>query len=186
LAVIFSQSGRSSDEYKLELEKFREEKHDFFKNSAGSPFVEKNIPYTPVTFFPANQEFKVRGKLERFTSRKMVTITNSDGSESKYLKFAYAKFTLLNTECSLLILKALGFSNQYLTAFIDETSAITTYGGGRYLDIEIGKSDQVELDFNKAYNPYCAYSGDYLCPLPPRENFIKVAIEAGEKDYKTE
>ncbi|MEM7297260.1 MAG: DUF1684 domain-containing protein, partial [Bacteroidota bacterium] len=68
--------------------------------------------------------------------------------------------------------------------FGDETSGETTYGAGRYLDLEIGKSDQVVIDFNKAYNPYCAYFPDFTCPLPPRENLLTVVIEAGEKDYQ--
>ncbi len=186
LVFVFTQSGSSSNEYHAEIKKFREDKHDFFKNSEASPFVQKNIEYIPATFFPPNPDFKVRAKLDRLTSRETVSITNSDGSEAKYLKFARANFSLSGLDHSLLILKPLGFGNQYLTAFLDETSAITTYGGGRYLDLEIGKSNQIEIDFNKAYNPYCAYVEDYLCPLPPRENFLQVAIEVGEKDYKPE
>lgn len=184
LVFIFTQSGGSSDEYIAEIEKFREDKHDFFKNSQGSPFVQKKIEYIPVTFFPPNPDFKVRAKLERLTTRKTVTIANSDGSDVKYVKYANARFKLGGSEHSLLILKALGFGNQYLTAFLDETSAVSTYGGGRYLDLVVGKSNQIEIDFNKAYNPYCAYSEEYLCPLPPRENYLEVAVKAGEKDYK--
>jgi len=186
LVFIFTQSGGSSDEYIAEIQKFREDKHDFLKTSQGSPFVQKKIEYIPVTFFPPNPDFKVRAKLERLTTRETVTIANSDGTDVKYLKFAYARFKLGGSDHSLLILKALGFGNLYLTAFLDETSAVSTYGGGRYLDLVVGKSDQIEIDFNKAYNPYCAYSAEYLCPLPPRENYLQVAIEAGEKDYKTE
>ncbi len=186
LVFVFTQSGGSSDEYLEEIEKFRNDRHDFFKNSEASPFVQKNIKYVPATFFPANSDYKVRAKLERLTTRETVSITNSDGSQAKYLKFARANFSLQNSEHSLLILKPLGFGNQYLTAFLDETSAISSYGGGRYLDLEVGKSNHIEIDFNKAYNPYCAYVEDYLCPLPPRENYLNIAIEAGEKDYKTE
>ncbi len=186
LVFVLLQSGGSADEYVQHINQFREDKHDFFRNSEASPFVQKNIDYVPVTHFDPNPDFKVRAKLERLTSRETVSISNSDGTSTKYLKFARANFKLMGSEHSLIILKPLGFGNQYLTAFLDETSAISTYGGGRYLDLEIGKSDQIEIDFNKAYNPYCAYVEDYLCPLPPRENFLEVAIEAGEKDYKTE
>ncbi len=186
LVFVLTQSGGSSDEYINEIEEFREDMHDFFKNAEASPFVQKGIEYEPVTFFPPNPDFKVRAKLDRLTTRETVSITNSDGTQAKYLKFARANFSLQGSEYSLLILKQLGFGNFYLTAFLDETSAISTYGGGRYIDVEIGKSDQIEIDFNKAYNPYCAYIEDFLCPLPPRENYLEVAIEAGEKDYKTE
>lgn len=186
LVVIFymTQFGSSDDDYIREIEEFREDKHVFFKTSSISPFVEQGIEYEPVIFYKPNPDYKVNAKLEKLTSRETIAIPNSDGSQTRYLKFAFAKFQLGGQSHALLILKALGFGNQYLTAFADETSALTTYGGGRYLDVVIGKSDQVELDFNKAYNPYCAYSSAYLCPLPPRENFLAIAIEAGEKDYQ--
>jgi uncharacterized protein len=145
--------------------------------------VQKNINYQPVVFFPIDADYKVAGKLERLSKREIVSLTNSDGSIVKYIKFARASFKLKGEEHSLLILKPLGFGNQYLTAFGDETSGETTYGGGRYLDLLIGKSDLIEIDFNKAYNPYCAYVADYLCPLPPKENFLSVPVEVGEKNY---
>ncbi len=180
---IWTQLGGSQAEYITSIEAFRKNKQDFFKSSATSPFLQKGIEYVPVQFFAPNETFKVNAKLERLTRRETLVVTNSDGSELKYLKFAWARFKLDGIKHSLLILKVLGFGNQYFTAFGDETNGITTYGGGRYLDLSIGKSDQVEIDFNKAYNPYCSYSADYLCPLPPRENFLKVSIKAGEKDY---
>ena len=69
-------------------------------------------------------------------------------------------------------------------AFADETSARETYGAGRYLDLKkIGGATEIELDFNRAYNPYCAYAEGFSCPLPPPENILKIAIRAGEKTY---
>jgi uncharacterized protein len=180
---IFIMSGGNDEEYINEIEKYQVEKHDFFKNSQGSPFVQKDIEYKKVEFFPIDPDFKVSATLERLTKRETVSLTNSDGSIVKYIKFARASFKLKGEEHSLLILKPLGFGNQYLTAFGDETSGETTYGGGRYLDLVIGKSDLIEIDFNKAYNPYCAYVADYLCPLPPQENFLVISLEVGEKNY---
>ncbi|GAB4244061.1 MAG: DUF1684 domain-containing protein [Ekhidna sp.] len=186
IAVVifyFTNIGVSDEDYITEIEKYWEDKHDFFRTSKASPFVEKGVSYKKVETFPVNPDFRVNARLERFTSRETVTIGNSDGTQTNYLKFAKAHFKIKGVEQSLLVLKALGFGNQYLMAFGDETSGETTYGGGRYLDLAIGKSDQVVIDFNKAYNPYCAYFADYTCPLPPRENLLTVAIEAGEKDY---
>ncbi|MFT4738047.1 MAG: hypothetical protein ACI92W_002165, partial [Paraglaciecola sp.] len=73
--------------------------------------------------------------------------------------------------------------NVFYLAFADVTSGSSTYGGGRYIDVTIGKSDKVVLDFNLAYNPYCAYAPDFSCPLPPRENILSLSIMAGEKDF---
>lgn len=176
-------SGDSTEKYQQEIEEFWLDRHDFFKTSKASPFVQKDVAYQEVQFYPPNSDFKVRGTLDRFSKRETVTLGNSDGTSTTYLKFANANFKIKGESCSLLILKALGFGNQYLLAFGDDTSGDTTYGGGRYLDVGIGKSDQITLDFNKAYNPYCAYFDDFTCPLPPQENLLTVPIEAGEKNY---
>lgn len=186
LAVIvffIYQSRQTSGNYEQEIKEYWEEKHNFFRTSQASPFVQKEVGYEEVEIFPIDPKFRVNATLDRFTSREIVTIGNSDGTTTKYLKFATARFKIDGSEQTLLILKALGFGNQYLTAFGDETSGVSTYGGGRYLDLGVGKSDRIEIDFNKAYNPYCAYFEDFTCPLPPMENLLTVAIEAGEKVY---
>lgn len=183
MLIILQWRSHSDDGYFKELQMHREERHTFFRTSEVSPFVQKGVEYQPVNYFPPDSKFKVGAKLERFTKREMVSITNSDGSSTHYLKFAYAKFELLNKKHRLLILKTPGFGNKYLMAFADKTSGDTTYGGGRYLDLNIEKSNLIEVDFNKAYNPYCAYVEEFMCPLPPRENLLNIAIEAGEKSY---
>ena len=181
LVVVTLRFGASNEDYNADFEKYWKEKHDFFKNSRESPFVQKNTSYEGVKVFPFNSDYRVNAKLDRFTTREMLTLNNSDGTQTNYLKYANASFKIEGTEHSILILKRLGFGNQYLTAFGDETSGETTYGGGRYLDLKIGKSDRIEINFNKAYNPFCAYFDDFTCPLPPRENLLTVAIKAGEK-----
>jgi uncharacterized protein (DUF1684 family) len=70
--------------------------------------------------------------------------------------------------------------------FFDETSSVSTYGGGRYLDPEYAGGNEIVLDFNLAYNPYCAYVEGYTCPLPPPENRIDAEVNAGEKNYKSD
>lgn len=184
ILFYFTQISGSSDEYEKEIKEYWEGKHDFYKTSKGSPFVQKGEVYQEVEVFPVDSKYKVNAYLERFTNREVISLVNSDGTSTSYLKFATATFKIDGIEQSLLILKVLGFGSQYLTAFGDETSGETTYGAGRYLDLAIGKSDQVVIDFNKAYNPYCAYFADFTCPLPPRENLLTVAIKAGEKDYQ--
>lgn len=173
----------SEGAYKAEIREFREERADFFRTSKGSPFIQNGTDFPGLAYYDINDRYRIAARLNRMTSRETIRITNSDGTVTTYLKFALAEFNLEGKECRLLILKSLGFGNQYLLAFGDDTSGEETYGGGRYLDVEIGKSDQIKLDFNKAYNPYCAYFGDFKCPLPPRENLLQVAIKAGEKNY---
>ncbi len=78
------------------------------------------------------------------------------------------------------------YKNYLLVPFGDATSGFESYGGGRYLEFNIPdiQNNQLALDFNKAYNPYCAYTTGYNCPIPPRENLLKIPIPAGEKNYE--
>ncbi|MEO9482354.1 MAG: DUF1684 domain-containing protein [Ekhidna sp.] len=186
LAVIvfaITRSGASDEEYTQEILSFWEDRNDFFRTSEASPFVEKNQAFKEVSFFEPNKDYRVSAELSRFSKRETAVLGNSDGTTTTYLKFAKVNFKIQEQPCSLVILKALGFGNQYLLAFGDGTSGDSTYGGGRYLDVSIGKSDLITLDFNKAYNPYCAYFEDFTCPLPPVENLMEVSILAGEKNY---
>ncbi|MEM6644345.1 MAG: DUF1684 domain-containing protein [Bacteroidota bacterium] len=185
ITFLVYQQVSSTDQQKKKWELFWEDRHDFFKNSQASPFVQKGADYEEVPVFPFDASLRVNASLDRYETRKIVTLGNSDGTSTKYLKYARANFTILEIDQTLVILKTLGFGAQYLTAFGDETSGVSTYGGGRYLDLELGKSDRIEIDFNKAYNPYCAYFEDFTCPLPPLENLLTVPIKAGER-VKTE
>ena len=74
-----------------------------------------------------------------------------------------------------------GYENSLFVPFTDLTNGKETYGGGRYMDVEIPEGDSIVLDFNKAYNPYCAYSTNYSCPIPPKENDLPISINAGLK-----
>lgn len=185
--VIYSMQGsESGSDYLQEAKKKREEKIQYLASSEQSPFQKFNKPFISPEYFPIQPEYRINATLERIQERQITIITTSTGSEEKYLKFAYAKFKIKGETLRLLILKPVGFGtmNNYFTAFSDKTSGNETYGGGRYLDLEIGKSDRITIDFNQAYNPYCAYTSEYACPLPPAENALPLKIEAGEKDYK--
>lgn len=187
ILIVFSLTNQSDSGYQEQVADVRAERIRFLKNSKDSPFHQFDIKYKPLEFFDIDQKYKVRANLERIQNPSRITVQNSDGSSSPYVKFAYASFKLEGQSLKLLILKPAGFGalpNTYLTAFSDDTSGNTSYGGGRYLDLDISKSDNIQIDFNLAYNPYCAYIKEYSCPLPPAENVLPIAIEAGEKVYK--
>jgi len=116
----------------------------------------------------------------------MLVLATSDGQEKKYLEYAHAEFELNNTVCRLLILEIVDgdYRGTLFLAFADSTSANETYGAGRYLDLKkTPGASSITLDFNNAYNPYCAYSDNFSCPFPPKENVLKTAVRAGEKKY---
>src|SRR5258706_16232832 len=117
----------------------------------------------------------------------MIVLPTSDGKEKRYLEYAFVEFELNDVPSKLLILEIVDdgqYRGALFLAFADSTSATETYGAGRYLDLKkTPGATSITLDFNEAYNPYCAYSDNFSCPFPPKENILKTAVRAGEKKY---
>lgn len=167
--------------YIQQIVQHRQETNDFMNTSEDSPFANLDSS-VKLTYYPVNEKFKVIATIERVLDTGEITLGTSDNRPRVLKKYAILKFKLEGTPHQLLVLR----SDQGLfLAFGDLTNDRTTYGGGRYIDL--GFSDQAEkitLDFNRAYNPYCAYNANYSCPLPPAENYLNVSIEAGEMLYQ--
>ncbi|AQG80346.1 DUF1684 domain-containing protein [Spirosoma montaniterrae] len=167
-------------QYRQEVETSRAKKDAFFKTGADSPLTDKS-KFTGLLYFPPDPAYRVLARLEPFADKtQKLVVRMTDGSEEVYEKFAHAVFSLNGEACRLLIVKLGG---TYSILFRDATSGKETYGGGRYLELN---PDQLTdsgalLDFNTAYNPYCAYNHTYACPLPPAENTLKIAVKAGER-----
>ncbi|MDX2301823.1 MAG: DUF1684 domain-containing protein [Microscillaceae bacterium] len=159
----------------------RAEIERFFKRSPESPV--KNIKDFPgLDFYPPDINYKIEVSLELLPSPENIMISTGKSKPENYLKFAWANFELKGKKHRLLLLKQ-NLQDPFLfLAFSDLTSGKATYGGGRYLNIpyQNGQKSAV-LDFNLAYHPYCVYNPDYVCPLPPAENHLAVAVEAGER-----
>ena len=184
MMIYYSFSGNeNSEEFKESVLEYRSEREDYLRTNSESPFVQDKKEADSFSYFPIKQKYKVNAKVERITKRKLTVIQNSDGSTERYLNYAWLRFDMANEEQKLLVLKQ-AIGTGFFLGFTDGTSGMTSYGGGRYLDIEAIKGDRVVLDFNLAYNPYCAYSAKFMCPLPPKGNNLSVPIEAREKDYK--
>lgn len=186
--IIFSlQGGKSAANYQAFIEKERLEKDEYMKSEEGSPFLKDTIPFQGLKYFPVNEKYKIKAKLEPIEDKKVLLLGTSDGKEQKYLEYAYAIFELDGVENKLLILELMDsgpLRGKLFLAFADESSGIETYGAGRYLDVKkVPAATSIELDFNLAYNPYCAYTENFSCPFPPKENILKVALLAGEKNY---
>ena len=81
-------------------------------------------------------------------------------------------------------MKREGYEDYLFLPFLDNTNGVTSYGGGRYIELRISKGDSIEIDFNSAYNPYCAYNEKYSCPIVPRENYLDIEVKAGVKAFK--
>jgi len=170
-----------------EIRKEREEKDHFMRTSKESPFAGKTESFKGLNYYDADIRYKITADLTPIPNKKVVLLSTSDGKEERYVEYAYAEFDLNGYHNKLLILEMIDIGpvrGKLFLPFGDETSAGETYGAGRYLDVEkVQGSNTITLDFNKAYNPYCAYAEEFSCPFPPPENLLKVAIRAGEKVY---
>ncbi|HTF20548.1 MAG TPA: DUF1684 domain-containing protein [Chryseolinea sp.] len=188
IAVIYTFMGsQDQSAYGSQIDKEREERDRFMTSSAESPFAKEPASYKGLNYYPANVRYKITATLAPVQERQPIVLSTSDGKEQHYLPYAYASFDLDGYNNSLLILENMEMGPQRGTLFLpfgDETSAAETYGAGRYLDVvKTPGNNSITLDFNKAYNPYCAYNDSFSCPFPPPENLLKVAIRAGEKSY---
>jgi uncharacterized protein (DUF1684 family) len=142
-------------------------------------------------FYPISREYRVDCSFERLADSAWFEMPTSGTKAKTARKYGRLSFVLHDTTMHLVVfqlqmLLAKAETRDYLfVGFTDVTSAVDTYGAGRYIDVMIGdiRRGRMVLDFNKAYNPNCAYATGYNCPIPPRENDLPVAILAGEKNY---
>ena len=159
---------------------------DFMKNDPESPFHKKGeIEYQGLNFFDIDPTYNVKARIEKLPSPVPFEIQMTNGESAEYFKFAIAHFTIDDKPQKLFLLKSESFFDDpwLFLPFYDETSADETYGGGRFLNVEYHDEKEIFIDFNLAYNPYCAYTDLYRCPIPPVENKITVKILAGERNY---
>ncbi|MES2652391.1 MAG: DUF1684 domain-containing protein [Bacteroidota bacterium] len=192
ISLFFTCFAASAQNFKATIAKHREAyKADFIKETR-SPLKEEDFKH--LHFFEADSTYNVIAKVELLTNQKVFNMPTYDGTSKEFIRYANVKFTLNKKELQLTLYKniALAANPAYkellFLPFTDQTNQKTTYGGGRYIDLSLSdiKNGQIIIDFNKAYNPYCAYSDGYRCPIPPEENDLPIEILAGEKLYSGE
>lgn len=189
VVIIFYsfRSGTDETSYRAELKKEREERDIYMRSADDSPFAAAPAEYKGLNYFEPDMRFRITAALTEIKDRKPVLLQTSDGKQQSYVEYAYAEFDFGGFHNKLLILESMDIGplkGKLFLAFGDDTSAKETYGAGRYLDVaKVPGAASILLDFNKAYNPFCAYSEKFSCPLPPRENLLEMAVRAGEKNY---
>ncbi len=186
-SVIYTLVATESPEVYFEkIERERDRQFKFIRYNVGSPLTdEQKIKFTQLAFFPIDPAYRVKARMVPAEDRRVLELPLTDGTVEKYIKHSYAEFELESKPLRLLLLQAVNEPDRrnFFLAFADETSGEETYGGGRYINLRQDGKNSITIDFNLAYNPYCAYNPDFACPLPPRENILEVPIEVGEKDY---
>jgi uncharacterized protein (DUF1684 family) len=136
-------------------------------------------------FFPIKEEYRIRGEYHPFPAPRQVMVPTIIGTEAVMVSPGYITFGLAERHLRLDAFEAGNDPNKLFIVFKDRTSGAETYGACRFLTAEILDDDGVDLNFNRAHNPPCAYTPYATCPLPPRRNELSVRIEAGEKMYGT-
>ncbi len=191
LCLLLTSYGYSQEEKEIQgATEFQKELNGKYKDAATSPLKAKDLKtFKGLDFFPVNDTFKVKATFKKTPNSPIFKMPTSTARKPEYRRYGIATFMLNGKEFSLEIyqnqslMKQEEYKNHLFLPFTDETNGFESYGGGRYIDLEIPEGDTIEIDFNKAYNPYCAYSDRYSCPIPPRVNFLKTEINAGVKVF---
>lgn len=177
-------------EYAKAIAAYRQQKDEFFGTSPQSPISDDDINagFTGLPYFAADLAYRVEATLTPFVSPTTVELGSTKGDIRRYLRYGELTFTLGGQQCRLTAYKDASeqSADELFIPFRDATSGTSSYPAGRYLEVEDSDGaapHTLTLDFNIAYSPWCAYNSAYSCTLPPRENTLTVAVEAGERTY---
>jgi len=179
------------DDYVRAIQKERLAKDSLFLDESESPLGSEQMKeFEGLKYFPVDEKYRVEARLEKADSIAIIKLQTSTDRLPDYRIYGHVYFKIEGKEFKLTTYQSVDhqkdslYKNLLFLPFTDNNSTISTYGGGRYIDFQIPKGDTFILDFNKAYNPYCAYNHKWSCVIPPRENSLNIAINAGEKNYK--
>ncbi len=170
---------------------FQSNLNEKYADPERTPLDEEDLrDFQELEFFEINPEYRIQAEFVRTPAEPPFTMKTSTDRLPVYVKYGELYFSLngkdfkLNLYQNQELIQDPEYFDYLFLPFTDLTNGKTTYEGGRYIDFRIPETDKVILDFNKAYNPYCAYSGRYSCPIPPVENDLDTEILAGVKSYK--
>lgn len=158
------------------------------KNYIQTHEVVKKKDWKYFRFFPIDKSYNVTCSFEKITDSIGIVMKTSANTLQHYFKYGKLRFTLNKMDCFLFVyqsielMKTEKYHDYLFVPFTDLTTGDESYGSGRYLEFYIPeiKNNTLQLDFNKAYNPYCAYATGFHCPIPPKENSLPIAVKAGE------
>ncbi|GGG97011.1 hypothetical protein GCM10011416_13680 [Polaribacter pacificus] len=191
LFFLFLSCNSGKKKSSLGLTEFQIELNNEYKDASKSPLKKADLKnFTGLEFFPINENVKVTAHLERVPDSDfffMKTTTDRLAEERVYgiLTFKIeGKEYKLNIYQGKQLMRTKGFQNYLFLPFTDKTNGVSSYYGGRYMDLRIPEGDSIELDFNKAYNPYCAYNEKFSCPIVPKENHLDYEMKAGVMAFK--
>lgn len=185
---LFAQT--SAPDFAREIAHHRETYKEEFLTDPRSPLNAADTAF--LDFYPPDPAWAIRATFERTPEAKPFELPTYSGQKRDYVQFGVLKFEVagkaqtLNIYQNLRLVKDSTYRDHLFLPFKDLTNNETSYGGGRYLDFHQGdiRDGVLLLDFNKCYNPWCAYSDGYNCPIPPAPNHLDIEIPAGERIFK--
>jgi uncharacterized protein len=179
-------------DYKTQIEEFRNKYKNDFLTDASSPLKKDDLQF--LRFYDADSTYRVVATQELLPNQSAFIMPVFSGTGQQYVRYALLKFVLKGKPMQLTVYRSIAlaqlpeYKDYLFLPFTDDTNGTDTYGGGRYIDMTVKdfNGSSVLIDFNKAYNPYCAFAGRYSCPKPPDENHLQISIQAGEKLFAGE
>jgi len=189
LLVNFNLFGQQNQQIK-EAQKFQSKLNIEFADKEKSPLTEDDLKeFESLDVFEIDTDFIVTATLKLFKNSKPFKMQTTTNRLPIYKIYGSATFKIKDQEFVLHIYQSQkllltdNFEELLFLPFTDKTNGDSTYGGGRYIDLEIPEGDTIVINFNKAYNPYCAYNSKYSCPIPPSTNHINIEVNAGVKAF---
>lgn len=191
IVLLTSVGGFSQKKFDyLEAEKFQKKINSEYADAKTSPLMEKDLKnFKSLEFYPVSNKYFVNAKFTKAVNEKAFEMKTSTARKPKYIKYGTVFFKINGVELQLNVYQDVELSktdkykDHLFLPFSDKTCGKESYIGGRYIDLEIPKGNTIAIDFNQAYNPYCAYNHQYSCPIVPLENDLNVEIKAGVKTF---
>ncbi|SNR46592.1 hypothetical protein SAMN06265371_103280 [Lutibacter agarilyticus] len=191
--ILFNSCHTPKQTYEDTIKQFQYELNTQYADASESPLTKEDLPtFRGLDFFTIDKNYQIEAKLELTPNSPIFEMQTTTDRLPLFKIYGIAYFTLNGEKCTLNLYQSQDYSNTInhqnllFLPFNDLTNGISSYSGGRFIDLETSSAENntIIIDFNKAYNPYCAYNHKYSCPVPPSENNLPIAITAGVKDYK--
>lgn len=180
-AACSNKPPENEGDYVTKVAAARAEKDVEFQRASDPIPDNRKAELLPLAYFPIDPVYKVPAVLKRVNDPTIVEMPTSTGTSRRMRRYGTLEFSLKGQPLKLTAFVEVADPAHLFVAFNDLTSGTETYPAGRYLDLTPNNTGNYELDFNRAYNPYCYYNASYECPYPPQENRLKVPIRAGER-----
>lgn len=192
-SILFISCNKQNKTHLEEIQQFQYKLNTEFADIETTPLTKPSFnSFIALDFFEINDKYRVVATFERTPNEPVFEMPTTTDRLPLYKKYGIATFKLEGKTHTLHIFQNLElitkpeYADYLFLPFYDKTNGTTSYGGGRYIDMRLPEENAttIVIDFNKAYNPYCAYNDKYSCPIPPKENRLEIAIPAGVKAFK--